>query len=98
MSTQQLPLARSSDPITSHLAAEGAIRFRQSHAQRILSALQDLIAGDGMTAKQIARSTGLTVVQVDRRLPELQRDGKARVVQLGGSDRVVNGFRVWEAV
>lgn len=98
MNAQQLPLARSSDPITSHLAAQGAIRFRQSHAQRILISLQHPAADLCMTAELIARDTGLTVVQVDRRLPELQRDGKVRVVQLGGSDWVVNGFRVWEAV
>lgn len=98
MNTHQTPLSRRSDPTTSHLAAQKAARFSQSHAQRILNALHNLGAGDGMTAEQIARSTGLTVVQVDRRPPELQRESKARVIQIDGEDFVVRGFRVWEAV
>lgn len=89
--------ARRTDPSTSHAAAAKAEKFRVSHAQRILSCLESLGGGDGMTAEQIARSTGLTVVQVDRRLPELAQAGKARVVQIDGKDWVLGGFRVWEA-
>ena len=38
------------------------------------------------------------LVQIDRRLPELQRAGKARVVQMAGEDLTRGGARVWEAV
>ena len=42
--------------------------------------------------------TGLSVVQVDRRLPELERAGKARPVMNGAHVYVVGGYRVWELV
>lgn len=42
--------------------------------------------------------TGLSVVQVDRRLPELERAGKARPVMNGSTVYVVGGYRVWELV
>jgi len=42
--------------------------------------------------------TGLTVVQIDRRLPDLKASGLARVVKLDdGAVMVRNGARVWEA-
>ena len=88
-----VPRARRSDPITSHAAADGASRFAASHAGRILEALQ---AGPA-SAKQIAAATGLTLVQVDRRLPELQRDGFVEVLHEGGVDLVRDGCRVWIA-
>jgi CRP-like cAMP-binding protein len=90
--------ARSTDPSTSHAAAAKSAKFRETHAERIHGYLADLGAGDGATAEGIARATGLTVVQVDRRLPELKRAGVVRVVQIDGADWVINGFRVWEAV
>ena len=51
---------------------------------------------EGMTMQNAF--TGLTVVQADRRLPELRRAGKVRVVQFGGADLIRGGARVWEAV
>jgi hypothetical protein len=43
--------------------------------------------------------TGLTVEQIDRRLPELARDGLAAVkTDAGGNAVVMNGYRVWMAV
>lgn len=67
--------ARSSDPITSHLAAESAIKFAIGHAAVVLNCLN----GYGpQTIDEIAARTGLTSVQVARRTPELQRNGLAK--------------------
>ena len=46
-----------------------------------------------MIAAEIAKCTGFTVVQVDRRMPELLRDGR---VKLTGRER--DGFREWQRV
>ena len=89
-----LPLVRSHDPITSVLAAEGAFAFSGAHCDRILAALKQGPA----TAHELQTCTGLTVVQIDRRLPELLRNGKARVAQAKGTDLVRGGARVWEAL
>ncbi|MDR0216166.1 MAG: hypothetical protein LBJ15_19525 [Comamonas sp.] len=87
-------LCRAHDPISSVLAAEGASAFSGPHCDRILQAL----ATGPATPHELQAITGLTVVQIDRRLPELLRSGKARVVQFGGEDLVRGGARVWEAV
>lgn len=86
--------ARRTDPITSHAAAARSVKFAESHAARILLALQY----GALNAEEIGESAGLTVVQVDRRTIELQRQGKIRVQQRLGVDVVRNGMRVWEAV
>lgn len=86
--------ARLRDPITSKTAAIESAAFARTHSERILVALED----GTKTAKEISRITGLTVVQIDRRLPELQRAGKVRIVQIDGSDLVREGFRVWGLV
>lgn len=90
-----LPRARRTDPSTSHKAAERAASFAGSHSERILVEL--IRVGSG-TAKSISENTGLTVVQIDRRLVEMQRKGFIRVVQVCGVDLVVGGYRCWEAV
>lgn len=87
------PRARRHDPATSHAAAERASRFSESHAGRIHVAL---MAGP-QTAHELAERTGLTVVQIDRRLPELQRIGLAAVVVCDGRIVTRDGFRVWWA-
>ena len=86
--------ARNSDPITSHAAARNAERFAESHTGRILAALKE----GPRSAHGIAAMTGLTVVQVDRRLPELQRAGLAEVMSDGLFIVIVGGCRVWRAV
>jgi DNA-binding Lrp family transcriptional regulator len=48
-----------------------------------------------LSAKEISRATGLTVVQVDRRLPELERQGKTQLVKVDGMELTRNGYRVW---
>lgn len=96
--------ARKTDPSTSHAAAERAEYFAGTHVSRILWALKtaSLHAFDnevGFTAEQISRWTGLTVVQIDRRLPEMRDAGLVRLaMHPGGGVWERNGFRVWEAV
>ncbi len=87
-------LVRAHDPITSVMAAEAASAFSGPHCERILAALKQGAA----TAQEIMGHTGLTVVQIDRRLPELFRNGNARVVQFNGEDLIRDGYRVWERV
>lgn len=86
--------ARKSDPATSKAAARNAVMFAETHAGRILAALNE----GPRSAHGISAMTGLSVVQVDRRLPELARAGKAQVLKAGGADVVVGGYRVWVAV
>lgn len=87
--------ARSTDPNTSHQAAANAAEFAGSHCERILKALEDIGSG---TAPEIGQACGLTVVQVDRRLPELERAGRARVIAAGTVPLVRDGYRVWAGV
>lgn len=84
--------ARASDPGTSLAAAESSALFAGAHKDRILVALNRF---GYCTAHEIAQVTGLTVVQVDRRLPELKRDCLIKVATLAGEDVVRDGFRVW---
>lgn len=89
------PRARRSDPATSHAAARNAERFADTHKGRILEALKE----GPRTAAGIAAMTGLTVVQVDRRLCELER--AERIEYLATDDGLsvsVGGFRVLRAV
>ena len=83
------PVARRTDPQTSHDAAKRAERFATTHAGRILSALK---AHGHSTPAELSDHTGLTVVQLCRRLPELEAQGLAKP-----TGEVVNGFRVWKA-
>lgn len=92
-----IPRARATDPLTSHVAAVGSVRFADSHAARILHVLKNGFS-DGMCAEEIGEACGLTVVQVDRRTIELQRKGLIRVVQRDGKDLTSHGMRVWEAI
>lgn len=98
-------LARATDPLTSHAAAARSRVFAKTHRDRIFDALrtssttydQGHCDHWGVTAKEIAAMTGLTVVQIDRRLPELERDGLVTVSgDENGKDLVVDGCRVWE--
>ena len=85
--------ARASDPESSHQAAKRAERFAASHVGRILAALDQITTG---TAAEIAEASGLTVVQVDRRLVECERAGLCRVITYdNGRPLIRNGYRVW---
>ena len=68
------PRARRDDVATSHDAAARAATFAADHETRILKAIKD--AGErGATAKEIAPATGLTDVQVNRRLGAIGERG-----------------------
>ena len=75
--------ARRTDPITSHKAAERAKVFAPSHAQRIVAVLER----GCFTAAEIADESGLTVVQVCRRLPEIS--------EAKPMNEERQGYRVW---
>lgn len=90
-----IPSVRSTDPLSSFLAAQRAEKFKPTHADRILFAL---LKDGPATAHRLEALTGLTVVQIDRRLIEMQRDKLIRVVQAGGTDLIVGGYRCWEAI
>ena len=77
--------ARRTDPSTSHAAARKAERFADSHVGRILAAFN---SGGLWTALKLATHTGLTVVQVDRRLHEMPQ-----IERVGAS---MSGFTVWQ--
>lgn len=67
-------LARGNDPETSHAAAERAKSIVGDHERLILGAITK--AGDrGACSKEIARATGLTHVQVDRRMAGMKERG-----------------------
>ncbi len=86
-------LARTTDPVTSHMAAANALAFKGSHAERIFSALQRLRSA---TAHELSDATGLTVVQIDRRMPELLKAKKIQVQVVAGALQIRGGARVWE--
>lgn len=69
-------LARRDDPSTSKIAAARAKRFKVNHEDMIVGAL-----GIPGTAYDVARRTGLTHVQVDRRIAELVKAGRVRVLE-----------------
>lgn len=83
------PRARRTDVETSHQAAERATRFVAGHEAKCFGAIHD--AGErGATAKEIARSTGLSDVQVNRRLGNM---GERGVIRRNGEKR--DGCMVW---
>lgn len=92
---QTTHLVRARDPLSSVLAAERVTLFEGKHCARILACLQRF---GPATPHEMEVHTGLTVVQQDRRLPDLLKAGKARVVQVNGEDLMRGGARVWEAV
>lgn len=67
-------LARRGDPETSHTAAQMALPFIGTHAERIELALK---RHGPQTVDELTMTTGLNTWQIARRLPELERDGKA---------------------
>ena len=83
--------SRRTDPATSHQAAQKSVKFASTHKAKILEALKE----GPRTAAGIAAMTGLTVVQVDRRLCELERAERIEyVANEDGQSVSVGGFRV----
>jgi len=70
-------LARRTDPATSHNAAAKVPTFKAKHEAAIYAAICDC-PKFGATAKEIAIATGLTDVQVNRRLADM---GRRRLIE-----------------
>lgn len=89
-------LARSTDPITSHHAANAAAGFADTHRRMILTVLEEY--GD-MTAHEIAAHIpGLVPHQIMKRLSELYG---AKLIAPTGETRQATGrtpARVWRIV
>lgn len=81
-----LPLARSTDPQTSHDAAERVASVAVSHRNRIMAALDT-----PGTVKEIAQRCGLDHVRVGKRMVELKRLGLAAETDAPPRD----GCREW---
>lgn len=60
------------DPETSHAAAEQAKGFVGKHRKQVY----DAIRGGSLASEQIAAVTGLTYMQVQRRVSDLHNDGQ----------------------
>lgn len=82
------PRARLSDPGTSHEAAARAKRFVGSHYLAITGVLWR-----PMVPPEIAKLTGLSIVQIDRRRKELLERG---AIRLTGIER--DGYEEWALV
>ena len=81
--------ARTSDPGTSHVAADNAKRFARGHFHKILRGLELR----PQTAKELYSTTGLTSVQISRRMADLER---AKAIKATGQER--NGCREFALV
>ena len=85
-------LVRASDPLSSIHAAESTVHFAGGHKAIILKALKN----GTRCSKELERCTGLTVVQIDRRMTELKATGAVQVVTLNdGAELVREGCRVY---
>ena len=78
-----LPLARSSDPITSFLAADRVKEFRTAQHQQIMLALLTLGKGG---AEQIGDLIDLDGYQVRKRLSELEDSFMAHPLMVEGTN------------
>lgn len=85
-------VARATDPVTSHQAADEANKLNlvQSHQSRIMAVLEQAV--QHLTPREIAAKSGLSYHQVQRRIGELQKKGEIR--SMGIRDRM----RVWEII
>jgi predicted transcriptional regulator len=83
-------LARRTDPQTSHDAAQLSLEFSAKHEAKIFGAICDA-AAYGATAKEIARVTNLSDVQVNRRLGNMG----ARGLIVRNRDEHREGCCVW---
>lgn len=88
-------LARRTDPSTSHEAAERVSEFASGHRRVILAALK--LHGP-LTVDEIAQHTGLKSQQINKRLPELQRDKLAEPLEQRGVSASGRPARVWQAI
>ena len=89
------PMARRTDPETSHAAAESARDLAQHHHAKIMRELHTI----GPLGKDaLARLTGMSGVAVARRLPELERMGKVRTTGRTVTSNSGRQEREWQAI
>ena len=93
--------ARTADPQTSKDAAARVPQFESGHYWLILCALRDI---GPMTVSELALATKLQEQQINKRLPELQRLGKAETATKASGEALTRPGasgarqRVWRAV
>lgn len=92
----QSPLARATDPLTSHEAAARVAEFASAHHQRVMDALRR--AGGRAGAEQIAFVAGMDAYAVRKRLPELAEAGAVRVTDDTAMTRSGRRERIWVVV
>ncbi len=85
-------IARKNDTITSHRAADKMNRANavRGHKAKIMAVLDQ--ATQPLNSSEIALKAGLTFMAVNRRMGELDLQGKV------GSDGIRNGQRCWSAI
>lgn len=90
-----LPVARRSDPATSHAAAAQAVDLSRRHRAVIVECLKrhGALGKDGIAAR-----TRIDAVAVCRRLSELQREGLIRPTGRTVPSTAGRAEREWEAV
>ena len=86
------PLARNTDPFTSHQAA-ARTEFRARHIATIYAALKT----GPMTKDEIADRTNLDHVAVARRMTEMEAKGLVRRTDLTRPSKTGRECTVWEA-
>jgi hypothetical protein len=84
-------LVRATDPLTSITAAENSVKFSGGHKAMILEALKD----GAKSVRALERCTGLSIVQLDRRMSECKRLGLIELVMLGDTELICEGTRVY---
>jgi hypothetical protein len=84
-------LVRATDPLTSINAAENSAKFSGGHKALILESLKD----GAKSVRELERCTGLTVVQIDRRMAELKRSNEVELVCVNGEELTFQGTRVY---
>lgn len=89
-----LPLARRSDPETSHAAAARVAEFSAGHHAAILAALRGMPCGG--TVYEIASAVEIPAHAIGKRMIELQRDGKVRDTGLTSPSPSNRPCRVWK--
>ena len=87
--------ARTTDPATSHDAAESMYDEAQAQRGHIH---QWLIVHGGMTADALDQALGLRVTSAGRRLPELESEGLVRKTERQAMTRSGRSAIIWEAV
>ena len=87
--------ARTSDPVTSHEAAESMYDEAKAQRGHIYRWLKE---HGGMTADGLDQALGLRVTSAGRRLPELEAEGLVRKTERQVMTRSGRSAIIWEAV